>query len=256
MQLVDANGLVNYSAVTSFSAADYGFFLSYGQKHSFARSRNKKLPFRYGGSLKVIHRQVGPWGTAWGFGLDGGIQYSIDKKSVIGISVRDLTRTINLWSFSFTEQEKQTLANNGNDIPKSSTEITNPRVVASINRQWIWKKDFTLLAEGGMDLTTDGRRNVLVSADPFSLDPHFGAEGGYKKMFFLRLGLGGFQFYTSDDPQHKDRKVLGMQPTIGVGLQFKRITFDYAFTDLGNMNVGLYSHVLGLRVGIDKAKGR
>ena len=39
---------------------------------------------------------------------------------------------------------------------------------------------------------------------------------------------------------------LTVQPTIGVGVAFKGIAIDYAFTDVGNLSGALYSNVFSL----------
>ena len=51
-ELIDNNGNIDYDRITSFSAADQAFILSYGR-----RMKNPNL--RLGGSAKVIYRRVG-----------------------------------------------------------------------------------------------------------------------------------------------------------------------------------------------------
>ena len=62
------NGSINYDNIQFFSSSDYGFLLSYA----------RKLPIlgglKTGTNLKVIHRTVGDFSNAWGFGLDFGAQ--------------------------------------------------------------------------------------------------------------------------------------------------------------------------------------
>ncbi len=252
--LIDKNGVVNYNAVSSFSVADYAFIISFAQKQRLRSKRFLKSPLRYGGSAKVIYRNVGPFANAYGFGFDAGAQYQLDDNNYIGVSIRDLTRTFNAWSFHFSEHDKSILSGTGNDIPSKTIEVTNPRIILSYARRFLNTKTYSFMGEITTDITTDGRRNVLIPGKLASIDPHFGLEAGYKQTVFLRAGIGSIQSYTSDDPAKKGQKIYGFQPAIGLGLKFKRIAFDYAFTDLGNFSVGLYSHILALRVSIDKKR--
>ncbi len=47
---------------------------------------------------------------------------------------------------------------------------------------------------------------------------------------------------------------LNVQPNIGVGVAFKGFHLDYAFTDIGDASVALYSHVISLRLRLNKPK--
>ena len=81
LYLVEPDGTVNYDNITYFSVTDYAFFGSYGKSLG-----NMQL----GGSAKVIHRNVGPFAMAWGFGLDFGMKYQLSPKFTIGAMGRDI----------------------------------------------------------------------------------------------------------------------------------------------------------------------
>jgi hypothetical protein len=100
--LVEPDGSINYNNIQAFSSADYAFILSLAQK--LKESDNKNIQF--GINAKVIHRSVGKFAKAWGFGLDAGIQI-FQGKWKFGIAGRDITTTFNTWSFTFTEKEKE-----------------------------------------------------------------------------------------------------------------------------------------------------
>ena len=68
--LVEPDGSINYNNIQSFSSADYAFLFSFAQK--LKETENKKINF--GVNAKVIHRTVGSFAKAWGFGLDAGLQ--------------------------------------------------------------------------------------------------------------------------------------------------------------------------------------
>ncbi len=208
--LVEPDGSINYNNIQAFSSADYAFLFSYAQK--LKESANKNVHF--GLNAKVIHRSVGKFAKAWGFGLDAGLQI-IHNKWKFGISARDITTTFNAWSFSFTEKEKQVLYLTNNDIPVKSTEQTAPRLVLGIARDFKLGKKSSLLAEANLDVTFDGQRNTLISADPVSADPKLGLELNVNNIFFLRAGINNFQKALSDGDTLNQKKVWIYQPSAG-----------------------------------------
>ena len=115
-------------------------------------------------------------------------------------------------------------------------------------RQWKIGKSFTYLAELNADLTTDGKRNVLIVGDPISIDPHLGMELGFKNIVFVRAGLGNLQKVT----EITGKEVMTLQPNIGIGVELKGISLDYALTDIGDASVALYSNVFSLRFNLNK----
>ncbi|HEY0434745.1 MAG TPA: hypothetical protein VGC95_12795, partial [Chitinophagaceae bacterium] len=164
--LVEPDGSINYNNIQAFSSADYAFIFSFAQK--LKETANKHIQF--GVNAKVIHRNVGHFAKAWGFGIDGGLQIFTGKWK-FGITGRDITTTFNSWSFNFTDKEKEALYLTKNDIPVKSTELTAPRLVLGVSRDFRISSKLSLLAEANVDLTFDGKRNTVVSADPVSADP-------------------------------------------------------------------------------------
>lgn len=239
--LIDAEGRINYDRVSSFSVADYGFLVSYSKKMTVPG-------LKVGANAKVIYRKVGDMAKAWGFGLDAGAQYS-HKGWLYGIMARDITTTFNAWSFNFSDRMLEVWSQTGNEIPENSTEITLPKIILAVGKKHEFKNKISLLGEVNFDMSTDGKRNVLISGDPISIDPHLGLEVGYKTIIFLRGGVGNIQREKSDVGT---RNVLTFQPNIGIGLKFKALSLDYAFTDVANQSVALYSHIISLKLDIYK----
>jgi hypothetical protein len=242
-ELIDAEGNIDYDKITTFSAADYAFILSYARK-------SKIVGLDYGANVKVIYRKVGGFAHAWGFGLDLGVQYDI-KKWHFGAVARDITSTFNAWNYTLDDATKTVFMETGNDIPKNSVEYTLPRLIIGAARHIDIGKKFTALLDLDLDMTFDGKRNVLIKSNPISIDPHFGVEFGYNNIIFLRGGVGNIQQETNMD----GKKRTSFQPNIGVGIVIKKIVaIDYAFTDVGNASIALFSNVFSLKVNINRKK--
>ncbi len=240
--LIEPDGSINYDNITAFSVADYAFLGSYAKQLKWQN-------LRIGGNVKVVHRTAGSFATAWGFGLDAGAQMDV-KKWKFGATFKDVTSTFNAWSFSFTDEEKDVLLATGNIVPDNSLEITTPKLILGAAYDFKLGENFGLLTELNADFTSDGRRNVLISADPISIDPHLGIEADYKKFIFLRGGLGNVQRYIPDDLYEEAWTV---QPNIGLGLVIGPVHLDYAYTNIGKQSEVLYSHVFSLMFDINKA---
>lgn len=239
--LVEPDGSINYDNITSFSAIDFAALFSYAQKTGIDG-------LRIGGNAKLIRRSVGDFAGSWGAGIDIGVQFDYGNLK-LGAVAKDVTTTFNAWSFNFTEAQQQIFINTGNEVPTNSIELTAPRVVVGGAYYFQLGNNFSVLPELDCDITTDGKRNVIATAGPFSFDPHMGVEGGYKQSVFLRAGIGNIQ-KTFDDATNQ--KQTSLQPNVGVGLNFKNVRIDYALTDLGNLSESLYSNVFSLRITLNK----
>jgi hypothetical protein len=255
--LIDEGGNIDYDRITKFSAVDYAFIFSYGQRgltrnsamsatgNRLVSNLNNKDRFSWGVNAKIIYRHIGDFAQGWGFGIDAGVQYRV-KNWHLGAVAKDITSTFNAWSYSLDNQTKEVFRNTGNEIPSNGLEITLPRVVAGFGRSFNMKKT-TLLAEVNATMTTDGKRNVLVSANPISIDPSFGLEAIYNKTIFVRAGVGNFQRVLGFE---NDRSMT-FQPNIGLGLRIRTLQIDYALSDIGNVSDVLYSNVFSLRLFIN-----
>lgn len=237
-ELIDADGNIHYDRITSFSAADYGFILSYAKKTGV-----KGLSI--GGNLKVIHRIVGDFAKAWGFGVDVAANYH-HKGWMFSAVARDLTSTFNAWSFTLNETTVEVFESTGNEIPQNGLELTMPRLILGVARDFQLGDRISLLGEVNLVNTFDGRRNVVVSADPISIEPVVGLEASYLKIVFLRAGVGNIQRHLNE----VNTEEWGFQPNMGVGVKIKSLSIDYALTDIGNASQALYSHVFSLRLDI------
>ncbi len=247
LYLVEPDGSVNYNNIRSFSSADYAMLLSYGQV-LFEKNKHK---LSLGVNAKVIHRSVGSFAKAWGIGMDASLQYH-SKSLKLGLVIKDVTTTFNAWKFSFTEREKEVLYLTNNEIPIKSTEMTAPRLVLGAAYMKSLSEKINIQGEVNLDLTFDGKRNVLISSMPLNVDPRVGAELGYRDLIFGRIGIYNFQKGLKDGDSTNTKYVWIYQPSAGVGFKIKNIQVDYAFTNLANQSNPLYTHIFSLKMNLIK----
>jgi hypothetical protein len=243
LDLVDANGNIDYNRVTTFNAVDFAALLSYARKLPALKG------VELGGSFKIIRRKLGQFGGAWGFGLDAGAKYDY-KGWKFAAMARDVTGTFNAWSFSLNQKQLNTFIQTGNQVPSSSLEVTVPKLILGTAKSIsFWKNNMTLLAEADLINTFDGERNTVIKTKLWSLEPAFGIELGYKGFVFLRGGVGNIQKQLND---RATLYITTFQPNFGVGVKYKMFTLDYALTDIGDRSIALYSNIFSLKIDINK----
>ncbi|QCE43450.1 PorV/PorQ family protein [Psychroserpens sp. NJDZ02] len=236
-QLIDEQGNINYDRISLFSTADYGVTFSYA----------RDLPIQglsYGVNAKIIRRIIGDFASSWGFGLDAAIQFETKNNWKFGIMARDITTTFNAWTINDDEFAKVQNAVEGQnqDLPET-TEITIPKLQIGIAKLYRFHYDYTLEAELDLNVRFE-QNNDVISTSFASINPALGFEFGYVDMIYLRTGVGNFQ----NELQIDNSEDLTFQPSFGVGFKYKGIQVDYAFTDIGDQSVALYSNVFSLKL--------
>lgn len=236
-KLIDDQGHINYDRISLFSAADYGFTFSYARHLPFEG-------FSYGVNAKVIHRIIGDFATSWGFGFDVGVQFKAGNNWEFGAMARDITTTYNTWTIDKKKYKdiQDAVEGQNQELPET-TEITLPKLQLGIAKSFVIHYDFKIKTE--LDLNARfTQTNDIISTSSVSITPGFGFEVGYIDMIYLRGGVGNFQ----TERQFDNSERIGFQPSFGVGFQYKGIHIDYAFTDIGDQSVALYSNVFSIRL--------
>lgn len=238
-QLIDDQGNINYDRISLFSTADYGITFSYA----------RALPVQglnYGVNAKVIRRIIGDFASSWGFGLDLGVQFETDNNWKFGVMARDITTTFNAWAINEDEFEtiRDAVEGQNQELPES-TEITIPKLQIGISKLVDFNYDYTLLTSVNLNVRFE-ENNDIISSSFASINPALGFEFGYIDMVYLRAGMGNFQ----NELQIDDTEQLSFQPSFGLGFKYNGIQIDYAFTDIGDQSVALYSNVFSLKVDL------
>ncbi|MEN2993100.1 MAG: PorV/PorQ family protein [Bacteroidia bacterium] len=225
----------DFSRITRFSVADMAAYISYAQ---WLRDTTLAI----GGSVKVIHRLLGPFATAWGFGLDAGLFYRHGPWRA-GLALYDGTSTFNAWTFN-TEAFETAFLLTGNVIPQNSIEWTRPSLRLGVAYKLLAHRPIALWPTADVVIFTDGPRNTLLVGRPLSADLSIGLEVSYKQWAALRLGLTNFQRAATASGQ----RVFTFYPTAGVGLRIWHFGLDYALANFTGFSQGLYSHLISLRL--------
>ncbi|WP_457809844.1 putative type IX sorting system protein PorV2 [Flavobacterium rhizosphaerae] len=238
-QLIDSEGNIDYNRISLFSTADYGVTLSYA----------RALPLdgiNYGINAKVIRRVIGDFANSWGFGFDIGIQYESDNEWKLGVMLRDITTTYNVWAID--EEQFATISDaipgENQELPET-TEITLPKAQLGVAKKFMFHYDYSLLAAVNLNMQF-AKTNDIINLDFVSIDPAAGFEFSYIDMVFLRAGVGNFQ----NQKQLDNTQSLSFQPNIGVGFKYKGIQIDYALTDIGDQSAALYSNIFSLKADL------
>ncbi|WP_242092481.1 PorV/PorQ family protein [Aestuariivivens sediminicola] len=236
-QLIDEQGNINYDRISLFSTADYGLTFSYA----------RALPvegLNYGVNAKVIRRIIGDFASSWGFGLDLGIQFETGNDWKFGLMARDITTTFNAWAIDEDEFNtiRDAVAGQNQELPET-TEITIPKLQLGVSKMLTFNYDYKLLTAVNLNVRFE-ENNDIISSSFASINPALGFEFAYIDMVYLRAGMGNFQ----NELQIDNTEQLTFQPSFGVGFKYNGIQIDYAFTDIGDQSVALYSNVFSLKL--------
>jgi len=170
----------------------------------------------------------------------------------VQIMVLDISTTILAWKFNFTDEEKQVLASTGNIIPVKSTEIVYPSIILGFAYNIPFNEKISLKAEIDASITTDGKRNVLISGST-SIDPQLGIELNIADVVYVRGGLNNYQ----KGANISGKSTTFIQPNLGLGLKVQDLHIDYALTRFGQFSEsGVYSHIFSLMFDINFSNRR
>ena len=239
-QLIDNQGNIDFNRIELFSAADYAFLFSYAKK-------NNLLNINYGLNIKIIRRIIGDFASSWGFGFDLGIQHQNKNGWKFGFMARDITTTFNSWSFNEERLNdiQNTIEGQNQEIPEKS-ELTIPKLQIGLSKDFELTNDYSLLTAFDLFILFE-ETNDLISSDIVSITPAIGIEFGYIDLVYLRIGAGNFQNEIQFDSTEK----LSFQPNFGIGFNMNNIEINYAFTDIGNQSVALYSNIFSIKLNLN-----
>lgn len=221
--------------VSSFSAADAAFFLSY------ARAVQEHLTL--GASAKVIRRNIGDFASAWGYSFDVGARYRLGRL-ILGVNLQDAASMRQSWSVN-----QESLSNIeevfGETLPQGGVEVMLP--LARLGSGYVFELGDNSFAMGlDVDLAFDGQRSYALNTGDVSYHPRVGAEYSYKGIVALRAGVG--------DITKSERFGWSASPTVGAGLRLNQLHVDYGFGDFAGLASDLgFSHRISARLTLARS---
>ena len=225
------------SYITSFSAADMAFLISY------ARRLNQR--FTVGASGKIIRRMIGDFADAWGYSFDAGAQWRGDR-FMIGVQLQDLSTMLQSWSvnasafsieetnpdtgvpYTFTEVFDQ-------ELPTGDTFLVLPVVRLGSGLVVPVSSQSTLTFGLDVDIAFDGQQANAFNLGDLSFHPRLGGEFLFRNLVALRAGINRIA--------QTDSYGLDIVPSVGAGIRLGPLSVDYGFGDFGGLVSDLgYSH--------------
>ena len=225
------------SYITSFSAADMAFLISY------ARRLNQQ--FTVGASGKIIRRTIGDFADAWGYSFDAGAQWHGDR-FMIGIQLQDLSTMLQSWSvntsaFSIEETNPDTGAPYtftevfDQELPTGDTFLVLPVVRLGSGLMVPISSQSTLTFGLDVDVAFDGQQANAFNLGDLSFHPRLGGEFSFRNLVALRAGINRIA--------QTDSYGLDIVPSVGAGIRLGPLSVDYGFGDFGGLVSDLgYSH--------------
>jgi len=191
--LYDANGdgvldihsdRLDYSKITEFNNTDWAIYFS------FAKRQNEK--FYWGANVKLIARDIAEF-SAFGIGFDIGAYYNPTQELHLAAVVQDITTTFVAWSTG------------RNELITPTTKFGAAYELNLLGGKILPVVDF--------DIRFENRKTAsILNVGPVSIDPHFGLEYQFRKLFALRVGYNEVKQFT-----------------VGAGLFLPKLQIDYSF---------------------------
>ena len=224
--------------ISTFSAADYAFFLGY--------ARQLKPRLAVGLTAKVIRRTIGSFASAWGYSFDASARF-VGERYQFGLTVQDLSTMLQSWSVN-SGRLAALQDTFGDEIPAGGTELVLPVVRLGAGRTSpILSGVLTLAAD--LDLAFDGQVANTIDLAGTSLHPRLGAEYRHQDVVSLRAGLARIRQVRGEG--------LDLTPTVGAGVAYRGFTIDYGFGDFAGLVSELgYSHRVSLSYRLEKDRYR
>ncbi|MCY4172070.1 MAG: PorV/PorQ family protein [Bacteroidetes bacterium] len=225
------------SYITSFSAADMAFFLSY------ARSLNHRL--LVGASGKIIRRTIGDFADAWGYSFDAGALWRGDR-FMIGVQIQDVSTMLQSWSVNSSAFAIEDInPNTGNpytfvevfdqELPSGDTFLVLPVMRLGSGLKIPVGSHSTILIGLDFDIAFDGQQSDAFNLGDLSFHPRLGGEFSFRNLIALRAGLNRIAQTESYG--------FDVVPSVGAGIKIGPLSIDYGFGDFGGLVSDLgYSH--------------
>lgn len=224
--------------ISSFSAADAAFFVSY--------ARQMRAGLAAGASAKIVRRSIGDFADAWGYSFDVGALYR-SGSFMAGANLQDAAGMRQSWTVN-----RDLLSNIGDvfgqTIPGGGVEVVLP--VLRLGSGYLLKAGAHRVALAlDVDMAFEGRRAWALHTGGVSYHPRLGVEYGFRNVLALRAGCA--------DVLKSGETGWNVAPTVGAGLHLGRLAFNYGFGNFAGLASDLgYTHRISARLALDREAWR
>lgn len=224
--------------ISSFSAADAAFFLSY--------ARLVRTNLAAGASAKIIRRSIGDFANAWGYSFDVGGLYRRGS-FIAGVNLQDAAGMRQSWNVN-----RDLLSNIrdvfGQTLPRGGVETVLP--LLRLGSGYVLNFGVHHVTFGlDVDMAFEGRQAYALHTGGVSYHPRLGVEYGFRNVMALRAGL--------TDILQSEREGWDAAPTVGAGLHLGRLAINYGFGNFAGLASDLgYTHRISARLVLARAAWR
>ena len=224
--------------ITSFSAADAAFFVSY--------ARLVRTDLAAGVTAKIIRRSIGDFADAWGYSFDVGGLYRRGA-FMVGVNLQDAAGMRQSWNVN-----RDLLSNIqdvfGQTIPKGGVETVLP--LLRLGSGYVLDFGAHHITLGlDVDMAFEGQQAYVLHTGGVSYHPRLGVEYGFRKVMALRAGF--------TDILKSEREGWNAAPTVGAGLHLGRLAINYGFGNFAGLASDLgYTHRISARVVLARGAWR
>ena len=233
LDLLDASGSIDFGAIKKEENNDFGLKMMLA-KHV------RHLNMDIGLSFSIDVPQVTSFSSATAFGLDLGLTKNMDDFTALSIVLENAIGKYYFWSQNVSLLDATYFQTN-NYVRLNSTAVELPYLRAGFNRFLYQSDKIVVDASLSVGLGYGKFSSSLLGFGKFNFDPSLGVETQVFNYLFVRLGLSADQLI--------DGKMV-LNPSLGLGLHYKKFKFDYAYTDFTESSLALQKHVVSLNLNI------
>lgn len=235
--LQNVNGDFDFSQLNVLSNKDYGM--------NFIVSKKVNDKLNYGLNTSFETHNLSNLSNSNALGIDFGLLYKKDSMSSIGVQVSNVFGKYYFWNQNVNGL-KETYFNTNNFIRYRSIAVQLPSMNIGYTKILSSNEWFSQKALAKLYIGTGENPYQLMNSKIINLDFGLGYEAIVQDKYFVRFSCSDFQ--KSSWIENK----TSVQVSAGGGIKVARFSFDYAISNLNQMNIIAKKHIISLNYNFEK----